>query len=42
MPHSDGAGIIVDVGKNVDSNRIGEEFGFGMLHTVDQMEHVLN
>ena len=23
-PHSDGAGIIVDVGKNVDSNRIGE------------------
>ena len=24
VPHSDGAGIIVDVGKNVDSNRIGE------------------
>ena len=24
VPHSDGAGIIVDVGKKVDSNRIGE------------------
>ena len=24
VPHSDGAGIIVDVGKNVDTNRIGE------------------
>ena len=24
VPHSDGAGIIVDVGKNVDSKRIGE------------------
>jgi len=24
VPHSDGAGIIVDVGKNVNSNRIGE------------------
>ena len=24
VPHSDGAGMIVDVGKNVDSNRIGE------------------
>ena len=24
VPHSDGAGIIVDVGKSVDSNRIGE------------------
>lgn len=31
IPHSDGSGIIVEVGKNISSKDVTREYGFGMV-----------